>query len=62
MSTYTPRASEIERVWHVVAAAGLILGRMATEVASILRGKHKATFTPHMDTGDHVVIHRVEAS
>ena len=56
MSTYTPRASEIERVWHVVDAEGLILGRMATEVASILRGKHKATFTPHMDTGDHVVI------
>jgi|TARA_B100000953_G_scaffold287742_1_gene270229 large subunit ribosomal protein L13 len=56
VSTYTPRASEIERVWHVVDAEGLILGRMATEVASILRGKHKATFTPHMDTGDHVVI------
>ncbi|MBC8364579.1 MAG: 50S ribosomal protein L13 [Actinobacteria bacterium] len=56
MSTYTPRASEIERAWHVVDAEGLILGRMATEVASILRGKHKPTFTPHMDTGDHVVI------
>ena len=41
MSTYTPRASEIERAWHVVDAEGLILGRMATEVASILRGKHK---------------------
>ena len=56
MSTYTPRANEVERAWHVVDAEGLVLGRMATEVASILRGKHKPTYTPHMDTGDHVVI------
>ena len=56
MPTYTPKASEIERAWHVVDAEGLVLGRMATEVASILRGKHKTTFTPHLDTGDHVVI------
>ena len=56
MSTYTPKASEIERAWHVVDAEGLILGRMASEVAAILRGKHKPTFTPHIDTGDHVVI------
>jgi large subunit ribosomal protein L13 len=54
--TYTPKASEIVRAWHVVDADGLILGRMATEVAAILRGKHKPTFAPHMDTGDHVVI------
>lgn len=56
MRTYTPRASEIERSWHVIDAEGLVLGRLATEVARILRGKHKATFTPHMDVGDHVVI------
>lgn len=56
MRTYTPRASEIERSWYVVDAEGLTLGRMATEVARVLRGKHKATYTPHMDTGDHVII------
>jgi large subunit ribosomal protein L13 len=54
--TYSPRADEIERAWHVVDAEGLTLGRMATEVARVLRGKHKATYTPHLDTGDHVVI------
>lgn len=56
MPTYTPKASEIERTWHIVDAEGLVLGRLATEVASILRGKHKPTFAPHIDTGDHVVI------
>ncbi|MGI9625163.1 MAG: 50S ribosomal protein L13 [Acidimicrobiales bacterium] len=56
MKTYTPKADEIERTWHVVDADGLVLGRMATEVARILRGKHKPTFTPHLDTGDHVII------
>ncbi len=56
VSTYTPKASEIQRAWHVVDAEGLILGRMASEVAALLRGKHKPTFTPHIDTGDHVVI------
>jgi large subunit ribosomal protein L13 len=54
--TYTPKASEIERTWYVVDAEGLTLGRMATEVARILRGKHKPTFAPHIDTGDHVII------
>lgn len=56
MPTYTPKANEIERAWHVVDAEGLILGRMATEVARVLRGKHKPTFAPHLDSGDHVVI------
>jgi len=56
MPTYTPKANEIERAWHVVDADGLVLGRMATEVARLLRGKHKTTFAPHLDTGDHVVI------
>ena len=56
MQTYTPKASEIEREWHVVDAEGLILGRLATEVANVLRGKHKPTYSPHIDTGDHVII------
>ena len=56
MSTYTPKASEIQRSWHVVDAEGMVLGRLATEVANILRGKHKATYTPNLDMGDHVII------
>ncbi len=56
MKTYAPKASEIERDWFVVDADGMTLGRMATEVARILRGKHKPTFAPHMDMGDHVII------
>ncbi|MCB1284299.1 MAG: 50S ribosomal protein L13 [Microthrixaceae bacterium] len=56
MPTYTPKASEITREWHVIDAEGLVLGRLATEVARVLRGKHKPTFTPNLDTGDHVII------
>jgi large subunit ribosomal protein L13 len=56
MATYTPSASEIQREWHVVDADGLVLGRLCTEVARILRGKHKPIFTPNMDTGDYVII------
>ena len=56
MRTYTTRPTDIERTWHVVDAEGLVLGRLATEVARILRGKHKPTFSPHLDTGDHVII------
>ncbi|MBA2386628.1 MAG: 50S ribosomal protein L13 [Acidimicrobiia bacterium] len=56
MRTYTPKASEIERQWHVVDADGVVLGRLCTQVASILRGKHKPIFAPHIDTGDHVII------
>lgn len=56
MSTTSVKRSEIERSWHVVDAEGLVLGRLATEVANILRGKHKATYTPNLDTGDHVII------
>lgn len=56
MKTYSPKASEIQRDWYIVDAEGLTLGRMATEVARVLRGKHKPTFTPHLDVGDHVVI------
>jgi large subunit ribosomal protein L13 len=54
--TYSPKASEIERAWHVVDADGMVLGRLSTEVANLLRGKHKPTYTPHLDTGDHVIV------
>jgi large subunit ribosomal protein L13 len=54
--TYTPKASEIQRSWFVVDAEDLVLGRMATEVARVLRGKHKPVFAPHLDTGDHVIV------
>ncbi len=56
MPTYSPKASEIHRSWYVVDAEGIVLGRLATEVANVLRGKHKPTYTPHLDTGDHVII------
>ena len=60
MATYSPKAAEIERRWHLVDADGMVLGRLATEVARLLRGKHKPTFAPHLDTGDHVVIVNAE--
>lgn len=56
MRTFSPRAEDLQRAWFVVDADGLVLGRMASEVARILRGKHKPTYTPHLDTGDHVII------
>lgn len=56
MRTYSVSATEIERKWFVVDATDLVLGRMSTEVAHILRGKHKPTYTPHLDTGDHVIV------
>jgi large subunit ribosomal protein L13 len=56
VSTYSPKASEIDRAWVLIDAEGLVLGRLATEVSRILRGKHKPTYAPHIDTGDHVVI------
>ena len=56
MSTFMANASNIERKWFVVDAEGKTLGRMASEVAKVLRGKHKPTFTPHVDTGDHVIV------
>jgi large subunit ribosomal protein L13 len=54
--TYSPKASEIERVWYVVDAEDVVLGRLATEVARVLRGKHRPIFAPHVDTGDHVIV------
>lgn len=56
MPTYVPKPAEIERSWHLVDADGLVLGRLATEVARLLRGKHRPIFAPHTDTGDHVVV------
>ena len=56
MGTYSPSATEIERAWYVIDAEDVILGRMATRVATVLRGKHKPTFTPHLDTGDYVIV------
>ncbi|MGH7505416.1 MAG: 50S ribosomal protein L13 [Longimicrobiales bacterium] len=56
MRTYTPKAPEIQRRWWIVDADGLVLGRLATEIARVLRGKHKAMFTPHLDTGDYVIV------
>jgi large subunit ribosomal protein L13 len=54
--TFTPKPADIERVWFEVDADGAVLGRLAAEVARILRGKHKPIFAPHVDTGDHVII------
>jgi large subunit ribosomal protein L13 len=56
LRTFSPTPKDITRAWHVVDADGLVLGRLATEVARILRGKHKPIFAPHMDTGDHVIV------
>jgi large subunit ribosomal protein L13 len=56
MKTYSARPVDIQRRWLVVDAAGQTLGRLATQVAMVLRGKHKPMYTPHMDTGDHVVV------
>ena len=55
-TTFMANAQNIERKWYVIDAEGKTLGRLASEVASILRGKHKPTFTPHVDTGDHVIL------
>lgn len=59
-TTYTVKASEIERAWYVVDAEGKTLGRLASEIAKILRGKHKPIFTPHLDTGDYVIVINAE--
>lgn len=55
-TTYSPKAGEIERKWYVIDATDKSLGRVATEVARLLRGKHKPTFTPNQDVGDHVIV------
>ncbi len=60
MRTYQPSAKDITREWYVVDAEGQTLGRLATRIAHVLRGKHKPTFTPHLDTGDHVIVINAE--
>ena len=60
MKTYSAKASEIEKKWFVIDADGVVLGRLATQIAIILRGKHKTTFTPHMDCGDNVIVINAE--
>jgi len=54
--TYSPKPGEIDREWHVIDASDVVLGRLATHAATLLRGKHKPTFAPHVDTGDFVVV------
>lgn len=56
MSTYVAKAAEVQRKWYVVDAEGMVLGRMATEIARVLRGKHKSEYTPFVDTGDNVIV------
>ena len=56
MKSYMAKAETMERKWYVVDAEGMVLGRLASQVAAILRGKHKPIFTPHVDCGDHVII------
>jgi large subunit ribosomal protein L13 len=60
VNTYSPTAAEITRTWHLIDAEGKTLGRLSTEVAALLRGKHKPEFTPHVDCGDFVVIINAE--
>ncbi len=58
--TYSAKASDIQKKWVLIDAEGLVLGRMASQIAMILRGKHKTTFTPHMDCGDNVIVINAE--
>ncbi|NLP46450.1 MAG: 50S ribosomal protein L13 [Epulopiscium sp.] len=60
MKTYMANAQNVERKWYIIDATDMPLGRLASEVAKILRGKHKPTYTPHVDTGDHVIIINAE--
>ena len=60
MPTYSPKPGEITRAWHVIDATDVVLGRLATHAATLLRGKHKPTYAPHMDTGDCVIIVNAE--
>jgi large subunit ribosomal protein L13 len=58
--TYSPKPGDIQRNWHVIDATDVVLGRLAVQAANLLRGKHKPTFAPHMDTGDFVIIVNAE--
>ena len=56
LRTFTPKPDDIKRTWHVIDAEGLVLGKVATQAATLLKGKHKPIYAPHVDTGDHVII------
>ncbi|MCW2737291.1 50S ribosomal protein L13, partial [Nocardioides sp.] len=60
MRTYSPKPGDIQRDWHVIDATDVVLGRLAVQAANLLRGKHKAIFAPHVDTGDFVIIVNAE--
>lgn len=60
MRTYSPKPGDIQRTWHVIDATDVVLGRLAVQAAGLLRGKHKAMYAPHMDTGDFVIIVNAE--
>ncbi|MCX6462708.1 MAG: 50S ribosomal protein L13 [Pseudonocardiales bacterium] len=60
MSTFSPKPGDIHRAWHVIDATDVVLGRLAVQAATLLRGKHKPTYAPHMDSGDFVVIVNAE--
>lgn len=60
MRTYVPRLGETEQRWYLVDAEGKVLGRLASRIASVLRGKHRPEFTPHLDLGDHVIVINAE--
>ena len=60
MRTYSPKAGEVNRAWHVIDAQDVVLGRLATQAATLLRGKHKPIYAPHVDTGDFVIIVNAE--
>ncbi|GAB3160229.1 MULTISPECIES: 50S ribosomal protein L13 [Myceligenerans] len=60
MRTYTPKPGDVQRDWHVVDATDVVLGRLASQVATLLRGKHKPTFAPHVDGGDFVIVINAE--
>ena len=60
MRTYSPKPADIQREWHVIDATDIVLGRLAVQTANLLRGKHKAIFAPHADTGDFVIIINAE--
>lgn len=60
MKTFSAKAHEVKRDWYVIDASGKVLGRLATEIARRLRGKHKAEYTPHVDTGDYIIVTNAE--
>ena len=60
MKTYLPKAKQVQKNWYIIDAEGKVLGRLASKIASVMRGKHKPTFTPHMDMGDNVIVVNAE--